>query len=30
MISPDAKTVMALLPLWFEDYNINRPHEGLG
>lgn len=26
---PDAKTVMELLPLWFEDYNINHPHKGL-
>jgi transposase InsO family protein len=26
---PDAKTVMALLPLWFEDYNTNHPHKRL-
>jgi len=26
---PDAKTVMELLALWFEDYNINHPHKGL-
>jgi len=26
---PGAKTVMELLPLWFEDYNINHPHKGL-
>jgi len=26
---PDAKTVMGLLPLWFEDYNDNHPHKGL-
>jgi len=26
---PDAKTVMELLPLWFEDYNSNHPHKGL-
>ena len=26
---PDAKTVMELLPLWFEDYNIHHPHKGL-
>jgi len=25
---PDAKTVMELLPLLFEDYNINHPHKG--
>jgi len=25
----DAKTVMALLPLWFEDYNNYHPHKGL-
>lgn len=24
---PDAKTVMALLPCWFEDYNENAPHK---
>ncbi len=26
---PDAKIVMKLLPLWFEDYNNNPPHKGL-
>lgn len=26
---PDAETVMNLLPLWFEDYNIHHPHKGL-
>jgi transposase InsO family protein len=26
---PGAKTVMELLPLWLEDYNINHPHNGL-
>jgi len=26
---PDAKIVMKLLPLWFEDYNDNHPHKGL-
>jgi len=25
----DAKTVMTLLPSWFEDYNKNHPHKGL-
>ena len=26
---PDAQTVMALLPSWFEDYNTVHPHSGL-
>ena len=26
---PDARTVMAQLPGWFEDYNENHPHKGL-
>jgi transposase InsO family protein len=26
---PDAKTVLAMLPEWFEDYNENHPHKGL-
>ncbi len=26
---PDAKTVIAQLPQWFEDYNENHPHKGL-
>jgi len=26
---PDALTVMAHLPKWFEDYNENHPHKGL-
>lgn len=26
---PDAKTVMAMLADWFEDYNENHPHKGL-
>lgn len=26
---PDAKTVMAMLPHWFEDYNEVHPHKGL-
>ena len=26
---PDAKTVMELLPVWFEDYNINHSHKSL-
>lgn len=26
---PDAKTVFAQLPKWFEDYNENHPHKGL-
>jgi putative transposase len=26
---PDAQTVMAKLPLWFEDYNEYHPHKGL-
>jgi transposase InsO family protein len=26
---PDAKTVMAMLEGWFEDYNENHPHKGL-
>ncbi|QCC85803.1 hypothetical protein DDIC_07930 [Desulfovibrio desulfuricans] len=26
---PDAETVMALLPGWFEDYNENAPHKAL-
>ena len=26
---PDAKTVLAQLPGWFEDYNENHPHKGL-
>ncbi len=26
---PDAMTVMAQLPEWFEDYNENHPHKGL-
>jgi len=26
---PDAMTVMAQLPKWFEDYNENHPHKGL-
>jgi len=26
---PDARTIMGLLPLWFEDYHINHPHKGL-
>jgi len=28
-ILPDAETVMALLPAWFEDYNEVHPHSGL-
>jgi putative transposase len=28
-VSPDARTVMELLPSWFEDYNENHPHKGL-
>ena len=28
-ILPDAKTVIALLPAWFEDYNEVHPHSGL-
>lgn len=27
---PDAATVLAQLPAWFEDYNEIRPHSGLG
>lgn len=27
---PDARTVMALLPGWFDDYNEHHPHKGLG
>jgi putative transposase len=26
---PDAETVIALLPGWFEDYNEVHPHSGL-
>ena len=26
---PDAQTVLAQLPLWFNDYNENAPHKGL-
>lgn len=26
---PDAITVVEQLPLWFEDYNENRPHKNL-
>jgi transposase InsO family protein len=26
---PDAKTVLAQLPKWFEDYNEHHPHKGL-
>lgn len=26
---PDARTVLAQLPAWFEDYNENHPHKGL-
>lgn len=26
---PDASTVLAQLPTWFEDYNENHPHKGL-
>ncbi len=26
---PDARTVLAQLPAWFEDYNENHPHRGL-
>jgi putative transposase len=26
---PNAATVLALLPIWFEDYNENHPHKGL-
>jgi putative transposase len=26
---PDARTVLAQLPKWFEDYNENHPHKGL-
>jgi putative transposase len=28
-IFPDAETVFALLPVWFEDYNELHPHSGL-
>ena len=28
-ILPDATTVIALLPAWFEDYNEVHPHSGL-
>jgi transposase InsO family protein len=28
-ILPDAATVIALLPAWFEDYNEVHPHSGL-
>ena len=28
-ILPDAETVIALLPAWFEDYNEVYPHSGL-
>jgi putative transposase len=28
-ILPDAQTVIALLPVWFEDYNTVHPHSGL-
>jgi putative transposase len=27
---PDARTVLARLPTWFEDYNDNHPHKALG
>ena len=27
---PDSKTVMALLPKWFDDYNFYHPHSTLG
>jgi len=27
---PDAKTVIAQLPLWFEHYNTLHPHKALG
>jgi len=26
---PDARTVMAMLPVWFDDYNATHPHKGL-
>jgi transposase InsO family protein len=29
VILPDAKTVLALLPAWFDDYNESHPHSGL-
>ena len=29
LILPDAATVIALLPAWFEDYNEVHPHSGL-
>jgi putative transposase len=29
LILPDAETVIALLPAWFEDYNEVHPHSGL-
>ncbi len=28
-ILPDAEAVMALLPVWFDDYNEIHPHSGL-
>ena len=28
-VLPNARTVMELLPSWFEDYNENHPHKGL-
>ncbi len=28
--TPDAETVMAQLPLWFEHYNNLHPHKALG
>jgi transposase InsO family protein len=28
-ILPDAATIIALLPVWFEDYNEVHPHSGL-
>ena len=27
--TPDAETVLSLLPTWFHDYNENGPHKGL-
>jgi transposase InsO family protein len=29
VILPDAETVLALLPAWFDDYNESHPHSGL-
>jgi transposase InsO family protein len=28
-VRPDAKTVLAQLPSWFEDYNESHPHKAL-